>query len=999
MFRSTHRSRADRAALLCSLPMLGILAGYAQPTFAESPITELIVMLAPAPQAPSPDDLADAISKHEALPGAFSSGSPIAARPLLAERASGDFLAWLQANPEDPRARLERAVVIAYPASTDLEATAQILLGDPSVRTVEENGTVELFLQPNDPLFPQTPGTQGPQWGLHLLNFPAAWDYARGRGYVGVADTGLEIQTPDCPGVSFETGHEDLRAFHRVGGTTLFQQGNFRRRFAVDVGNPVQPDRCVDELQPETVVGGTPGQIGVTDFAGHGTHVSGIIAATTGNSTGVAGSGWSNGLMFARTSNLIPCVNVACQIHNADVTQIQQDQNIVAAITRLVDMGAQVINMSFGKSIHPACTVTEPPPTNEIAYCSALRHAHRRGVTMVAASGNSTAQQIAFPARDPRVIAVGGLQFPANLWFSNSGFGSNTGAQQELVAPARDVVSTFYTGQVHNPGTGCADSGLPGAGTGYGLCTGTSMAAPHISGLAGLLRSVDPVLSHDSIRAGMISRASQATQWTPQLGYGYPNALGNVEDTLGRIAGRVIRNRATPLYSLYGSTATDHFYTSVPQMAVAAVRGSNGATYSTIGPAVPGTLPGCELTPCPNGSPKASLHVLSTENNPIPGGQPLVPLYRLSRFASGGNNRDHRYDVLTTEVVADHGAGYYLDGIEGYLYPSCGTDTTCDDVSCQPAGTVAVLRRYNAPLDDTAIFPANELGTMSASGYTQVLHGRSCLGWAYPNADADSDGVIDGFERLVGPDPAVADSDCDGNTDGAEMLGFPRQDPVANPLCSRDKLFADWFDSGDVSAWTTSVLGGAGSLTTLSNPGGGSYGPWSLAVSVQGGAADVAYVRHDLVESQQRYRARFQLNPAPTGANLTMATGDEFNVLVVRSSTDAKVRVALRRVASGYRIVARVVDNGGVLRATPQVPVSLASSIEIEWRAAQAPAANGYLLLYVDGVLAGHVAAVNNSGQAIASALFGIVGGVDPGTSGTLLVDGFVSRRLTYIGP
>jgi hypothetical protein len=72
------------------------------------------------------------------------------------------------------------------------------------------------------------------------------------------------------------------------------------------------------------------------------------------------------------------------------------------------------------------------------------------------------------------------------------------------------------------------------------------------------------------------------------------------------------------------------------------------------------------------------------------------------------------------------------------------------------------------------------------------------MGYAYRNVDTDSDTLIDGFERLIGTNPASIDSDGDGTADGVEypLAGVPVSDPCAGPAitCSQEALFFDGFE-------------------------------------------------------------------------------------------------------------------------------------------------------------------------------------------------------------
>ena len=142
------------------------------------------------------------------------------------------------------------------------------------------------------------------------------------------------------------------------------------------------------------------------------------------------------------------------------------------------------------------------------AVCLALDHVRYRDVAMVASSGNGR-EKLNFPAHDTRVISAGGFQTNLALWddypncpplpFGGLQCGSNWTAaagiaKQELMGSAKSVLSTTYPGYNWSPVLACGDEFPgPGFGNGVGWCTGTSMSAPQIAGLIGLLRSVNPL--------------------------------------------------------------------------------------------------------------------------------------------------------------------------------------------------------------------------------------------------------------------------------------------------------------------------------------------------------------------------------------------------------------------------------------------------------------------------------------------------------------------------
>lgn len=200
---------------------------------------------------------------------------------------------------------------------------------------------------------------------------------------------------------------------------------------------------------------------------------------------------------------------------------LADESRIVAALTHLSDIGAQVVNLSFGSAIQERCSSSAGQLN---AYCLAISTASYRGVLMVASSGNNRLP-INFPAEDPRTVSVGGsTDFPSfwsdrmdlpgsirvgecpnpALFSPGSPVGTECGsnytapgsaalARQEVVLPALNVRSAVYVGKDWNPVLGCGDSAGGGsASDGYGTCTGTSMSAPIYSGIAGIVRSANP---------------------------------------------------------------------------------------------------------------------------------------------------------------------------------------------------------------------------------------------------------------------------------------------------------------------------------------------------------------------------------------------------------------------------------------------------------------------------------------------------------------------------
>jgi len=184
------------------------------------------------------------------------------------------------------------------------------------------------------------------------------------------------------------------------------------------------------------------------DDNGHGTHVAGIVAAAN-NEIGVVGVGHKAELYGVKV---------------LDRSGSGWTSDIIKGIEWCVNNGMQVVNMSFGSKYY-----------NE-SFENAVRAAYDKGLVMVAAAGNSGPDEntVAYPAKYGEVIAVSATDKSDNIasW-------SSRGSEVELAAPGSNINSTYKDGT-------------------YKILSGTSMAAPHVAGVAALLLAVPVPAAYDA---------------------------------------------------------------------------------------------------------------------------------------------------------------------------------------------------------------------------------------------------------------------------------------------------------------------------------------------------------------------------------------------------------------------------------------------------------------------------------------------------------------------
>ena len=247
----------------------------------------------------------------------------------------------------------------------------------------------------------------------------------------------------------------------------------------------------------------------ITDETGHGTHVAGILCASGNNGFGTAGVVWRTQLMVLKNAG-------------ADGSSTTSDS--AAAVDYAIAHGAQVINCSFGGT------------TFSQTFYTALRSARDAGIVVVTAAGNSGTSNDASPFYPAgylldNILSVGNSG-PTDTFSSSSDYGATV----ELFAPGTSIVSLDFRST-----------------TGIVSRSGTSMAAPHVSGAMVLLRAQFP---NDTYRE-LINRLLRGTELKSALaGRAQTNGRLNLARSLTATSNRPFNDDFASRAIITGTTIT-----------------------------------------------------------------------------------------------------------------------------------------------------------------------------------------------------------------------------------------------------------------------------------------------------------------------------------------------------------------------------------------------------------------------------------------------------------
>lgn len=334
--------------------------------------------------------------------------------------------------------------------NTSVEEQIQRLSANPLVEYAEPDWAISVNALPSDPLFSE-------QWAWHQesgidIMASGAWDISHGSNdvLVAVIDTGIDYK------------HEDLAA-------------NIWRNPGEIAGNGIDDDNngYVDDVHGINAILGNGDPM---DDHYHGTHCAGIIGAVGNNQVGVTGACWNVKLMSLKfldgngrglTSDAIACIDYA------------------------IEMGAQILSNSWGSEEY------------SLALRDAIGRAEEAGILFVAAAGNSSESSDELPLypaamANENILSVASI----NKWDELSYF-SNYGPESiDIAAPGSDILSTLPTSSTFS----MLQKNYP---TDYHTLSGTSMAAPHVAGIAALLKAHDSTLTWRGLKDTLMRTATR----------------------------------------------------------------------------------------------------------------------------------------------------------------------------------------------------------------------------------------------------------------------------------------------------------------------------------------------------------------------------------------------------------------------------------------------------------------------------------------------------------
>jgi hypothetical protein len=388
-------------------------------------------------------------------------------KPGLKSKKDNPLFNWYKVTIDSPKKTISKK----SSEFGKFKAMMDSYKSDTNIEAVEPDYVVTVFSTPNDPYYSST-GSWGQSypdlWGIKKINAEPAWDQTTGSASIVVAsiDTGVDRNHADLTNNMWVNTGE-------IPGNGIDDDGN----------------GYVDDYYGWDWVNNDNDPM---DDMGHGTHTAGTIAATGNNGIGVVGVNWNSRIM-------------ALKFLDSSGSGYLSDG--IKALQYAADMGAKVSSNSWG------CIC------NSAAMDDAIQYEHDKGMVVAVAAGNNNGDALDFsPASADGAITVAASDYnDAKAWFSNWGEKIDVAAPGVNILSTRAAINPMCTASIT-------------VGTNYCVVSGTSMATPHVAGLAALILAKNPSLTNEEvrqiIRAGAVDLGAVGKD--SSFGYGRINATGSI---------------------------------------------------------------------------------------------------------------------------------------------------------------------------------------------------------------------------------------------------------------------------------------------------------------------------------------------------------------------------------------------------------------------------------------------------------------------------------------
>ncbi len=368
--------------------------------------------------------------------------------------------------------------------STWLKSHPEVEYAEPDyIMTKMVTPVIPPSIIPNDPYYSS-------QWSLNDaiagIHAESAWGYSTGRGVVvAVVDTGVLPHT--------DLTNNLLPGYDMIIDTFIANDGNGRDSDATDPGDYVLTGEC--------------GSAGVYNSSWHGTHVSGIIAAQANNAKGVSGIAFGAKILPVRVMG-------KCGGYTSDIAAgiiWAAGGNVSGAPAN--PNAARVINLSLGGTSECSATLQ-----------NAINTARSRNAVVVVAAGNSNTNASQFsPANCAGVITV-----TATGRDGSKASYANYGTSVDIAAPGGSMYNGTSSGILSTLNSGAQKP----ASDAYAYYQGTSMATPHVAGVAALVLAANPALTPDQVENILKSSARTFPKTCTDCGAGLLDATGAVQTAI-----------------------------------------------------------------------------------------------------------------------------------------------------------------------------------------------------------------------------------------------------------------------------------------------------------------------------------------------------------------------------------------------------------------------------------------------------------------------------------